>query len=94
VSTPVAIRAHQIALLDFDPDPCPRDAALADLELLRAGVTVMELERGKRRVVPAVRASPAPAGDELGLQLPPLLLLIAIRLDIPPLAAMFDEIAR
>ena len=55
---------------------------------------MMELERCDRGVVATVSASPASAGDELSLQLPPLLLLIAVRLVIAPLAAIFDEVTR
>jgi hypothetical protein len=45
VAQAVTIRAEQIAFRGLGPEPLPRDAAIADLELLGARVSAMEFER-------------------------------------------------
>jgi len=57
--TSVAIRAQEIALLRFSPDPCGDRADAAEREILGSSVTVVELERRGRAIVATILAVPA-----------------------------------
>jgi len=63
MTPPMAVRAEKIALGGLRPDPRRHRTDATQGEVLRSGVTVMELQRRRRAVVAAVFALPTSGGE-------------------------------
>jgi hypothetical protein len=90
----MAVSAEEVALLDLGNEPCQRAGEVADPELLRRGVAVMELEYRRRPDIAAVLAASASLSHQLLLDALAARLLIPVRLLIPTSAPMLAELLR